>query len=218
MLEAPIFRVCSFLMPEWNPLIAKPNWARWLSASRLPEKATAQPKVAVPLLNPAIVPISTAGPERQGCKPEQSSSMFYCTPAVNGPREPQEIPMGKDTGGQNFRGGGREVVCGSASAAEGCARETRTLETEGCGTQPPNPSATEYYTSPQKENRKERPLAHAVRSGRASWPDARLPHEYITCTAGGARRGVDTAVNGVRTSRRGRPYENDPGRQPVERV
>ena len=53
-------------------------------------------------------------------------------------------------------------------APQRVAREkTRTLETEGCGTQPPNPSATEYYTSPQKENRKRGPsLARAVRSGR----------------------------------------------------
>jgi len=43
-------------------------------------------------------------------------------------------------------------------APQRVAREkTRTLETEGCGTQPPNPSATEYYTSPQKENRKRGP-------------------------------------------------------------
>src|ERR1700676_5124553 len=77
-------------MREWNLLVVKPNWGEWLSASRLPEKpraATAQPRVAVPLLNPAVVPISTASRERQGCQPGQKSSMFYCTPAVNGARE-----------------------------------------------------------------------------------------------------------------------------------
>ena len=44
----------------------------------------------MPLLSAAIAPVSKARRERQGCKPEQSSSMFYCTPAVNGARETQE--------------------------------------------------------------------------------------------------------------------------------
>jgi len=38
----------------------------------------------MPLMNLAVVPLSTARRERKGCKPKQSSSMFYCTPAVNG--------------------------------------------------------------------------------------------------------------------------------------
>ena len=38
----------------------------------------------MPRLNPAIIPLSTERRERKGCKHEQTSSMFYCTPAVNG--------------------------------------------------------------------------------------------------------------------------------------
>jgi hypothetical protein len=44
------------------------------------------------------------------------------------------------------------MVRGSATAQRVAHEKIRTLETEGCGTQPPNPFVAKYHNSPLKEN------------------------------------------------------------------
>ena len=69
MWEAPILWISPFLMRECNVLIAKPNRAGWPSASSLPQgprAVTAQPRVAVPLLNLAIAPLVSKDQQQIG--------------------------------------------------------------------------------------------------------------------------------------------------------